>query len=542
MALRPNPMTAISAPAAEPTILSFGSLEWFKRQLAPTPERGRRTAIMVAAAVLCVIISMTLQVPQLSVTAYMPFFVSQETKLKTTIVGVAGLIGLTLGIGITLLLYKFTYGHPELRIPGMAIALFLGMWLSRVFVIGALGFIIGFIVAVSQSVGEAVPSPELLVRGLLWLWVAIAYGVGLTVVLNRLFLPDAPGSPAHFPKPKSLFVPDAFTNPAHVHFALKVTFSAMFCYIFYTAIDWSGIHTAFITCTFIALESTGATLHKGALRIGGCVIGGALALFTLVFLMPHMDTIASLIVVVACASAIAGWVGAGSEMISYAGLQIAFAFFYSVFQDYAPDTDLDNVRNRVVGILFGLIVTGVVFRYIWPERTIDRLRDALRAALRQLARLLGNPRPDVSIEKTKTEADALIGEIAKSFDQARRYAELTEFEFEDSRQGDRTSLGNLKTTLSGAEEVFASATSLVSEQAWGEWQQLSPTAKIAESELRNAAAKRIEAATTSGTGKDIDSANLSIALTRWNETVVRPAPDIRTKRVSEIVAEVQHLD
>ena len=72
----------------------------------------------------------------------------------------------------------------------MAIALFLGMWLSRVFVIGPLGFLIGFVVAVSQSVGEAVPSPELLVRGLLWLWVAIVYGVAITVVLNLLFLPD----------------------------------------------------------------------------------------------------------------------------------------------------------------------------------------------------------------------------------------------------------------------------------------------------------------------------------------------------------------
>ena len=82
----------------------------------------------------------------------------------------------TIGIGGTLLLYKFTYGHPELRIPGMAIALFLGMWLSRVFVLGPLGFLIGFVVAVSQSVGEAVPSPELFVREILWLWVAIVYG------------------------------------------------------------------------------------------------------------------------------------------------------------------------------------------------------------------------------------------------------------------------------------------------------------------------------------------------------------------------------
>ena len=68
------------------------------------------------------------------------------------------------------------------------------------------------------------------------------------------------------------------------------------------------------------------------------------------------------------ADAIRGWVTTGSERISYAGLQIAFAFLYSIFQGFAPDTDLDNVRDRVVGILFGLVVTGLVFQYIWPER------------------------------------------------------------------------------------------------------------------------------------------------------------------------------
>src|SRR6476646_4037174 len=454
-------MSAITAGAVEPPILPFGSLEWFKREMAPTPARARRTAIMVAAAVLCVIISMTLQVPELSVTAYMPFFMSKESKFLTTLTGVIGLIGLTIGIGVSLLLYKFTYGHPELRIPGMAIAIFLGMWLSRVFVLGPLGFLIGFVVTATQSVGEAVPSPELLVRGILWLWVAIAYGAGLTVVLNTLFLQNTPNESSHSPKPKDLFVSDAFTNAAHVHFALKVTFAAMFCYIVYMAIDWSGIHTALITCTFIALESTGATLHKGVLRIGGCIIGGALALFTIVFLMPHMDTIASLVVVVACASAIAGWVAAGSELISYAGLQIAFAFFYSVFQGYAPDTDLDNVRNRVVGILFGRIVTGLVFRYIWPERTIDRLRAALRQALRQLARLVEIPRPETSIEVAKSDAHRLIGETSKSFDQARRYLELTQFESEESSTTDQVSTSNLENILVRAEEIFASAKSLV---------------------------------------------------------------------------------
>src|SRR6266478_728181 len=530
-------MSATSATAPEPVFLPFGSLEWFKRELAPTPARARRTAIMVAAAVLCVTISMTLQVPELSVTAYMPFFISKESKFLTTVTGVIGLIGLTIGIGASLLLYKFTYGHPELRIPGMAMALFLGMYVSRIFVLGPLGFLIGFVVAVSQSVGEAVPSPELLVRGLLWLWVAIAYGVGLTVVLNLLFLPDAPGPPAHLPKPKSFFVSDAFTSPAHVHFALKVTFAAMFCYIFYMAIDWSGIHTALITCTFIALESTGATLHKGVLRIGGCVIGGALALFTIVFLMPHMDTIASLIVVVACAAAIAGWVATGTELISYAGLQIAFAFFYSVFQGYAPDTDLDNVRNRVVGILFGLIVTGLVFQYIWPERTIDRLRAALRAALRQLARLLEIPRPDISIEKEKSEAHGLIAETSKSFEQARRYADLTVFEFEESPNSERTSLGNLESTLSRAENVFAAASSLVGDEALATWEQLPADAQAAESKLRNVVAKRFD-----HDGPEETDANLLTSFARWTEiTQALQLKNSRVALVSQIITEVQQL-
>jgi uncharacterized membrane protein YccC len=366
----------MSATFPEARPIGSAWIGWLRSELAPTRARKVRTAIMAAGTVLCVIVSMTLQVPELATSAYMVFFASKENKLLTTATGVGGVVVLTIGLGATLLLYKFTYGHPELRIPGIAIALFLGMWLSRVLVMGSLGFLFGFVVAVSQSVGEEIPSPELLVRGLLWLWVALAYAITITLILNLLFLPDAPQAVEQRPKPKGFLVADALTNPAHVHFALKVTFAAMFCYIVYEASDWSGIHTALITCTFIALESTEATLYKGTLRIVGCVIGGALALFSIVFLMPHMETITSLVLLVGCAAAIAGWIAAGSERISYAGLQMAFAFFYSIFQGYAPDTDLDNVRNRIVGILFGLVVTGLVFQYIWPERAVKRLQPA----------------------------------------------------------------------------------------------------------------------------------------------------------------------
>lgn len=359
---------------------SLSWLGWLQRELAPSPERWLRTLILTCGAVLCVIISMTLQVPEVAVSAYMVFFISQKSKKVTVLVGVLAIIALTIGIGVSLLLYKITYGYPEARIPVMATALFLGMLASRILVIGPFGFILGFVIAVTQSIGELLPSPELLVRTILWIWVAIAYGVALTVVLNLVLLPKPTGPPEHPPKPKSLFVPDAFTNLAHVRFALKVTLAAMTCYFFFIGVDWFGIHTAFITCTFISLESTEATLRKGVLRAGGCVIGALLALFTIVFLIPHMETIASLAILVACVSAIAAWVATGTERISYAGFQMAFAFYYSLFpgfNGYAPDTDLTKLRDRVAGILIGLVVTLLVFRYIWPERAIDPLKHDL---------------------------------------------------------------------------------------------------------------------------------------------------------------------
>src|SRR5258707_9822580 len=516
-----------------------GWVDWLRRELVPSRDRKVRTFILIGGAVLCAIISMTLQVPQLATSAYMVFFISKENKNVTTLVGVVGLIGLTIGIVASLLLYKLTYGHAELRIPSMAIVLFLGMYASRILVIGPLGFLLGFVIAVTQSIGELQPSSEQLVREILWIWVAVAYAVGLTVVLNRLFLPKPAGPPQQRPKPKSLLVPDAFTNPAHVRFALEVTAATMICYLLYTGVDWFGIHTAFITCTFVALESTGATLRKGILRTVGCIIGGLLALFSLTVPVPHMETIASLVVLVACVSALAGWVATGTEQIAYAGLQIAFAFFYGLFQGYAPDIGLHNVRNRVVGILLGLIVTALVFHFVWPERVRDRLRDVLREVFRQLARLLIIPSPETQVKEGKPRAETLIAEISRELVRARRAAELTSFEIDASRPYERSSLVSLETILSRAEHVSALTASLSSDSSWQEWQQLPSDAQHAESELRNVVARRLERATNGDSAEDAD-ANLSSALARWTEKIQRLSLEgSRIAVVSQVAAEAQ---
>ena len=62
----------------------------------------------------------------------------------------------------------------------------------------------------------------------------------------------------------------------------------------------------------------------------------------------------------------AGYVSAGSPRISYAGFQIAFAFFLCVIQGPSPAFDISIARDRVIGILLGDLVVALVFTNLWP--------------------------------------------------------------------------------------------------------------------------------------------------------------------------------
>jgi multidrug resistance protein MdtO len=199
--------------------------------------------------------------------------------------------------------------------------------------------------------------------------------------------PDPAPQPAAKPK-GGFFLPDAFTNPAHVHFALKTTGAAMFCYVVYVLLDWPGIHTCLITCYIVSLGTAAETVEKQTLRFLGCAIGAAVGLAAIVFLMPNVTSIGGLMGVVFLAALASGWIAAGGPRISYFGFQLAFAFFLSVVQGSAPAFDMTIARDRTIGILFGDLVVAVVFTQIWPVTIAGRINPALSALLRQLAVLV----------------------------------------------------------------------------------------------------------------------------------------------------------
>ncbi len=200
-----------------------------------------------------------------------------------------------------------------------------------------------------------------------------------------------PGKP---PASEPMIVADAWTNPVYMRFSLKTLLAVLVCYVFYNAVDWQGIHTIMLTCVVVALPSLGASTQRALLRLGGAAIGSALALFMVVFVTPHLDDIASLLLMTLPIIAFAAWISAGSERIGYAGVQLMFTFSLALLDQFGPTTDLTEIRDRIVGILLGVGVATFVQMSFWREGEGDVLRQKLAALLRTIAAQVRTPQAD----------------------------------------------------------------------------------------------------------------------------------------------------
>jgi multidrug resistance protein MdtO len=248
--------------------------------------------------------------------------------------------------------------------------------------------------ACRQAIGSdaAPPMPQMADASVDMLPAVIAVRSTLSDLLGAIGRPDSQPEHNEAPHPaRRLFVADALDNPAHWQFALKTTMAVMISYVIYTLLDWPGLRTAIVTCFFVALSSLGETVHKLVLRLSGAVMGGLIAGLCIVFVLPHLTDIGQLCLLIAAVSVGAAWVATSSELLSYAGMQMAFAFFLGILQGYVPAPDLTVLRDRVAGILLGNIVITIVFSSFWPQSARSAMRAALSEALRAIAAVIRRP-------------------------------------------------------------------------------------------------------------------------------------------------------
>jgi multidrug resistance protein MdtO len=239
---------------------------------------------------------------------------------------------------------------------------------------------------------------------------------------------------AHTSERIPLLIPNAVRNPDNIAFALKLSLCATICYVFYHAVDWTGISTCVTTVIITALSTRGAINQKLAQRVLGCMIGGlVLAIGATAFLFPYMDSITSLVALVAAVSFLSAWCATGRRS-SYVGLQIALAFYLVAFQGFGPPTELAPARDRFAGILVGLIVMWFVFDEIWPVRTITVMRRKLDAVVRNTAMLLMLGTTRQTRDEDLRHADALRNQVGKTVAELRTLNDVAEFEFGSNRQ------------------------------------------------------------------------------------------------------------
>ncbi|GAN68796.1 hypothetical protein AOR01nite_17640 [Acetobacter orleanensis] len=200
--------------------------------------------------------------------------------------------------------------------------------------------------------------------------------------------PSAQKAPENGKKAKSgssgFFAPDALSNPEHVRFAVKGTAAVMLSYFIFKILNWDGIHTCIITCFIVALPTMGEMISKLTLRISGALVGGALGILSIIFVIPHLTNIAAFLIMIFACSLLAAWVKSGDERIAYAGFQIGLAFFLSDLKGYGPTSDMTTARNRIIGILLGNFITYAVFTSFWPSSAYDKIKETISAALKAL--------------------------------------------------------------------------------------------------------------------------------------------------------------
>ena len=184
-----------------------------------------------------------------------------------------------------------------------------------------------------------------------------------------------------------LIASDAFQNPDYLHSAIKGALAGFICYLIFTLTNYQEIYTSVITCIVCSLATVGASFQKGTLRFCGSAIGALLGLITLMYIYPHVDSIVGFWVPFAAVTALAAYVTLGSPAISYGGYQIGLMFYKCTLQTYGPYTELRVVRDRLIGIVLGLVVFEFINTHLWPVKATDTMRAKLSSSLRALAEM-----------------------------------------------------------------------------------------------------------------------------------------------------------
>ncbi len=262
----------------------------------------------------------------------------------------------------------------------------------------------------------------------------------------------------------ALLVPDAFQNREYLRFAFAGCLAASVCYFLYNALDWPGIFPSVLTCVVTALGTIGTSLQAQFLRLAGFVAGGLiLGIGAQILILPALDSVFGFALFFAAGTAIAAWFATSSPRLSYFGVQMALAFYFVHLQDFKFQTDLTIARDKVMGVLLGILAMGFIFNRFGTKSDVEQLQKLLVRNVRMLAELGLSPmaRDRViaisQIRRLRSQINDNFAGLESQTDAAR-----FEFEFRHRREKDVAECDRIETAQPALRSIFLLELSLLS--------------------------------------------------------------------------------
>jgi hypothetical protein len=150
-------------------------------------------------------------------------------------------------------------------------------------------------------------------------------------------------------------------------------------------------------------------------------------MFALVYLVPNVESFGGFLLILGTGTAVAAWLNFGSPRISYAGNQLGLAFYIAVLH-FGPSVNLTAIRDRMIGIAFGLLVFGAVEHLLWPVSAANTLPVRVAELMHLLAELARTEASSEAHAMTSKDTDAWRRRISIKVEEIQSLIESSKFE------------------------------------------------------------------------------------------------------------------
>ncbi len=120
----------------------------------------------------------------------------------------------------------------------------------------------------------------------------------------------------------------------------------------------------------------GAVIRKTILRLTGCIMGGLSAFAAMIVVSQNFDSLPPYLAAIFVVTMFSAYVAQSSEWLGYAGIQAGITFLIC-YVGLTPSSNIYEPLWRFWGIVLGVLTTGFVFLFLWPEYAKDKVVESL---------------------------------------------------------------------------------------------------------------------------------------------------------------------